>query len=1010
MGAAGGIELARAVAIKGPMPVHQGSEERTERWGSGYLIAPDLVLTAQHCVKDGADGVRVLRASDAEPVVVREVVASSQSVDMAVIRLDAPLGKDDVVPPRFGRVDRTRTGVLDDCELIGFPEFQRDVPNSTRWHAEVHGAIYLTEGERQGRLVVRDSRLVDVTPPAGRGDPWAGMSGAVLFHRGVALGVVVEHHPQQGTVALQLTTFDAMFEPDKVADAAELAKELDIADIGGLVTASSEPDVTAGTPAESMPAEVLVLGDHVSGAVSSWQDRVKFRESLRKMLLTGQRNILSVTGRPGIGKSAVVAKVLAEFEQRDPARRKEEEPDAIVYLSPRTGVADLTAAHAYLTIATLAAPDEAEQLAERWNNMKLQALPDLWNALRQRSVVVVLDHLDELQNKDTFELTDPAMVEFLVSAGKTPHAPRVITTSRHRLKLPSQLVEPLELKNGLKPADGIALLRSYPDPNGVIGGETDERLAQVVEIIHGLPRGLDLIANILLGGEADDFDTVDEAGSAIEEDNFFIDTLLDSPEGPDELIKRLLSRNYDDLDDPGHRIVDLLALAGVPLPEPELLSLLADLDDTTAVRTTLHHLINRRVLGYDGQSRLVRLDPLDADWILKSLVHDHEGEQIQLDLRLADWYAAARTDPDTWRVPADVGPNVREYHHRWRAARQPAEYSAALIPLVEAARQLARMGDARTVFRAIEDAEGHVVDAPGLLYIEQCRFMAEFFGGSLERAEQAARTAVDRAADAALPSAAADARLWLGKVLRHRGDPAGSVPILGEVADNDNGSVSRETRIDALFELGLSLCYLGKWVDAEAAADRLASLVRPDDAGGFRAAEFDVRSLARLGSRDCEGAIAAATRAIEFYCDSSQQDNVGYLQNVRGLALMYSGDIGKAEHEFLDAADIGKKSGQGRVEGLCAINLAWCKMADAEWSEALEFASRAADCLTLVVAEEHSTAQELVSALSVENRGNKAKIFDALIAAIGSSRDNADLYSPDDAFIARVAEQLTERQ
>jgi len=125
---------------------------------------------------------------------------------------------------------------------------------------------------------------------------------------------------------------------------------------------------------------------------------------------------------------------------------------------------------------------------------------------------------------------------------------------------------------------------------------------------------------------------------------------------------------------------------------------------------------------------------------------------------------------------------------------------------------------------------------------------------------------------------------------------------------------------------------------------------------------------------------------------------------------MNSGDIGKAEHEFLDAADIGKKSGQGRVEGLCAINLAWCKMADAEWSEALEFASRAADCLTLVVAEEHSTAQELVSALSVENRANKAKISDALSAAIGSSRDNADLYSPDDAFIARVAEQLTERQ
>ena len=888
-----GIELARAVAVIGLMPAQQGSNQPTERWGSGYLIAPDLVLTAQHCVKDGADGVRVLRASDAASAVVAEVVASSESVDMAVIRLEAPLGGAAAVRPRFGRVDRTRTGVLDDCELVGFPAFQRDAPNATRWHSEVHGTIYPTEGQRQGRLVVRDTRLADVTPPAGDGSAWAGMSGAVLFHDEVALGVVVEHQPQQGTVALQLTAFDALFDGANVANTAELAEALGIADIGGLVMASSEPGVAPGVPAAGTPDEVLVLGDHVSGAVSSWQDRKMFRRSLRAMLLTGQRRILSVVGRPGIGKSAVVTNVLAEFEQRDPSRRPEEELDAIVYLSPRTGVAELTAAHAYQTIATLAAPDEAEQLAERWNNMRLQALPDLWNALKQRRVVVVLDHLDELQSKDTFELTDPGMVEFLVSAGKTPHAPRVITTSRNRLKLPSQLVEPLELKNGLKPADGVALLRSYPDPNGVICGETDKRLEQVVEIIHGLPRGLDLIANILLGGAADDFDADDETGSAIEEDNFFIDKLLGSPEGADELIRRLLSRSYDDLDQTGHRIVDLLALAGKPLPEADVLSLLADMEDPTAARTTLRHLINRRVLGYDGKSRLVRLDPLDADWVLKSSIHDRESEQIQLDLRLADWYAADRTPPETWRVPADVGPNVREYHHRWRAARQPAEYSSALLPLVEAARQIARMGDARTIFRAIEDAEGHVADAPGLLYIEQCRFMAEFFGGSLERAEQAARTAVDRATDAAMPSAAADAQLGLGKVLRHRGDPAGSVPILSDVADNDDGSVSRETRIDTLFELGLSLCYLGKWADAEVAADRLASLVRPDDAGGLRAAEFDVRSLARLGSRDCEGAITAATRAIEFYCDSSQRDNVGYLQNVRGLALMYSGEIGK---------------------------------------------------------------------------------------------------------------------
>jgi hypothetical protein len=37
-----------------------------------------------------------------------------------------------------------------------------------------------------------------------------GLSGALVFHSGEALGVVVEHHPRQGTAAVQSTAFDTL--------------------------------------------------------------------------------------------------------------------------------------------------------------------------------------------------------------------------------------------------------------------------------------------------------------------------------------------------------------------------------------------------------------------------------------------------------------------------------------------------------------------------------------------------------------------------------------------------------------------------------------------------------------------------------------------------------------------------------------------------------------------------------------------------------------------------------
>ncbi|MEU4499222.1 bifunctional trypsin-like peptidase domain-containing/SEL1-like repeat protein [Streptomyces sp. NPDC023998] len=193
-----------------------------EQVGSGYLVEGRQVLTAEHCTRDRETGaaplrLRVIRASDGASVEVEDLEATTE-LDVAVLQLAHPPWEPDLPLPAFARVDRTRSGVLSDCSAIGFPLFQRDPDLRSRRHAELHGTIYQTDESETGRLLMRERLLTSLghedhgtgagTGPAG--SVWGGLSGALVFHVGRALGVVVEHHPRQGNAAVQLVAFDTI--------------------------------------------------------------------------------------------------------------------------------------------------------------------------------------------------------------------------------------------------------------------------------------------------------------------------------------------------------------------------------------------------------------------------------------------------------------------------------------------------------------------------------------------------------------------------------------------------------------------------------------------------------------------------------------------------------------------------------------------------------------------------------------------------------------------------------
>ena len=181
------------------------------------------MLTAEHCTRDkvtgdSSAGLRVVRASDGAMVNVASMVPDHE-LDVAVLQLaDDPSWDPDLPPLAFAQVDQSQAGVLDDCTGIGFPLFQRDPDRRSRHTCEFHGTIYQTDERESGRLLMREP-LIHPGPVTDQGgetasaqgeagpSPWGGLSGALMFYRSSAIGVVVEHNPREGDSALRAVGF-----------------------------------------------------------------------------------------------------------------------------------------------------------------------------------------------------------------------------------------------------------------------------------------------------------------------------------------------------------------------------------------------------------------------------------------------------------------------------------------------------------------------------------------------------------------------------------------------------------------------------------------------------------------------------------------------------------------------------------------------------------------------------------------------------------------------------------
>src|SRR5262245_26025556 len=389
-----------------------------DRWtgGSGYLVGGRLVLTAAHPVGYrphlAGDERLLVRDSRGSEFAARGALACDEpsGVDLALLEITDPGFDEHVLPVSFAQVDRNSPAPVPGCWAVGFPRFGEAGPvlpgGSRRETWQVRGEILPGTKLRAGLLVLQVRSTPQPVPASLAGSAWEGMSGAVVFATDLglgelAVGVITVHHRPEGESALTVVPVTALA---RTLAAGEWWRQLGVDDSGALPV---QPQLSVTGQRRSRLAGQRALNEH-------WDPRGRGveRHGRPGWFFTGRRRALSqlvawlaaapdpednvrvVTGGPGSGKSAVLARLVTMSDPHYRARV----PEPLTADDP---VADLPSGAIDVAVHARTAPaDEVVSALAAAAGARQADLDGLIERLLERpgAFTIAVDALDEVDD------------------------------------------------------------------------------------------------------------------------------------------------------------------------------------------------------------------------------------------------------------------------------------------------------------------------------------------------------------------------------------------------------------------------------------------------------------------------------------------------------------------------------------------------------------------------------------------------------------------------------------
>lgn len=409
-----------------------------------------------------------------------------------------------------------------------------------------------------------------------------------------------------------------------------------------------------------------------------FQGRDDQTQLLADAVRSDQTRIITVVGWGGVGKTAMACRLLKSLERgRLPDGLGELDVDGIVYLSP-AGAHPVSWANLFADLCRVLPEETAERLLERYRDpleTPSRLMLSLLEAVGGDRVLVLLDNFEDLLDRETSEIDDPALREALYTVLTAPvHGVKLIVTSRE-VPRPLLLTEParqrrIDLARGLESPYAEDVLRAM-DADGSLGvrDAPDALLALARERTRGFPRALEALVAILSADRESTLEELVSEGAAL----------------PDNVVEAMVGDAFSRLDPLAQQVVQTLAIFREPVPAVAVDYVLQPYHHAIDSTPLLRRLVDARFVRRDGDRYY--LHQVDREFALTRVPVGrkvdgaaHESPpftRLALLARAAAYFSRTRRPGETWRNIDDLAPQLAEFDLRVEAE----EYEAAATVL-----------------------------------------------------------------------------------------------------------------------------------------------------------------------------------------------------------------------------------------------------------------------------------------------------------------------------------------
>lgn len=378
--------------------------------------------------------------------------------------------------------------------------------------------------------------------------------------------------------------------------------------------------------------------------------------------------LMIVVGRGGIGKSAMVCRLLRSLEGGQiPDGGGQLSVDGIVYLSDSRAFNRVNVPDLYAGLQELMPEDTKKSLDLLYKKTQKstgQLMQTLVKAFpKEKRVVVLLDNFEDELDTETGTIRDPELYEALHSLLQLPpHGLKLIITTRIApqalMLFQPNLQQRLNLDEGLKAGDAEKMLRDM-DKQGTVGlkNAPTALLLQAQERTRGFPRALEYLFGILAADrDATLEEIIENTARAL----------------PEKVVDVLVGEAFSRLDLMAQRVIQALAIYRFPVTPAAVDYLLQPFVAGVNSSPVLGRLVNMQFVRRD-QGRYY-LHQIDHDYALSRIPKGNPIDRnakplpfnrFALQHRGAEWFSLARKPKENCMSLDDLSAQLSEFDLRF---------------------------------------------------------------------------------------------------------------------------------------------------------------------------------------------------------------------------------------------------------------------------------------------------------------------------------------------------------